>query len=143
MSEDRPIPAGGYPYKGSVGNYYTKEDDNYDEIMGYRDAHESYQREKQKVQDEIFSTISKYRTVEKLCKEWVEIASILPYVGIHVDLQQLPDVSTRMLKINKKCSLPIKSCYTCGMLDPEGDNVCPLKGEVSEDFVCDHWVKRV
>lgn len=48
-----------------------------------------------------------------------------------------------MQVLNKKCSLPIKSCRICGMLDPEGDNVCPLKGEVSEDFVCDHWVKRV
>lgn len=143
MSEKRPIPAGGYSYKGSTGNYYTKGDDNYDEIMKYRDDYKSYCSEKEKLQDEIFATISKYRTVEKLCKEWKEIASVLLYVGISIDLQQLPDTSTRMLKLNKKCFLPIKPCRTCDMLNPEGDNVCPLKGEVSEDFTCAHWVTRV
>lgn len=141
MSEERVFPVLGYSYKGGIKDHYTKEDDNYDEIIEYCNAYESYNMEKEKIRDEIFATISRYRTVESLCKGWMEIASVLPYIGIQLDSQPSPGVSMQVL--NKKCSLPIKSCRICGMLDPEGDNVCPLKGEVSEDFVCDHWVKRV
>lgn len=141
MSEARIFPVSGYSYLGGVESHFKRGDDLYDEIKEFHDAYESYLHKKVELQNKILNILSRYHTVESLCKDWGDIVSTLPSICIQSDLQQT--AWRAYTTLNKKCSPPIKSCRICGMLDPEGDNVCPLKGEVSEDFVCDHWVKRV